>query len=247
MTRRLWVLGLGLVGCGCLLAGLSLAADEKKDAPKDSDQPAQAEPDPVGDAVANIALATKLEEYGRQSDDPKVGGLALANAATILRHITLFEGTARPTTEGGAGEARPEAYDKDALVKQSDQLFKDALKKSKNDEMVQKLVQRFQTPVTRGGLNGPMEYHMRLRRGQTDTYNLKFKRNAWVRVAIRQETDSPTNLYTEIRNGRGDVRSSDGGRSPVLGFMPHGEDGTDYIVKVKNNGPHDTYYYLFTN
>jgi hypothetical protein len=245
MTRRLWALGLSLAGCGCLLAGLSLAADDKKEAPKDGDQPAQAEPDPRGDAVADLALAGKLEEYGRHSE-PKQP-LALITAASILRRIPVFEPKDKVKVEGDGGEARqPEPFDAEVLLNQSNKLLDEAEKLAKSDATLKELAERVKTGK-RGGLNGPMEFHMRLRRGQTDTYNLKFKRNAWVRVAIRQETDNPANLSAEIRNGRGDLRSSDGGRSPVLGFMPHGEDGTDYTVKVRNNGPGETYYYLFTN
>jgi hypothetical protein len=245
MTRRLWALGLSLAGCGCLLAGLSLAADEKKDAPRDGDQPAQAEPDPRGDAVADLALAGKLEEYGRHSE-PKQP-LALITAASILRRIPVFEPKDKVKVEGDGGEQKSlEPFDPEVLLKQSDKLLADAVKLAREDAALKDLAERVKTGK-RGGLNGPMEFHMRLRPRQTDTYNLKFKRNAWVRVAIRQETDNPVGLYAEIRNGRGDVRASDASRSPVLGFMPHGEDGTDYTVKVRNNGPNETYYFLFTN
>jgi hypothetical protein len=244
MTRRLWVLGLSLACCGCLLAGLSLAADDKKDAPKDNDQPTQAEAERA-DAVANLALASKLEEYGRHSE-PK-SPLALITAASILRGVRPFEPKEPAKVEGEAGEERKaEPYDAKVLVSQSDKLLDEAVKLARSDQTLKDLAERVKKEG-RGGLNGPMEYHMRLRRGQTDTYNLKFKKNAWVRVAIRQETDAPVNLSAEIRNGRGDIRATDGGRSPVLGFMPHGEDGTDYIVKVRNNGPNETYYFLFTN
>ena len=246
MSKRLWVLGLTLAGCACLLVGLSRAADEKKEASKDDDPSAQAEPDPQGDVVAQIALATKLEEYGRQVEDRKVGSLALVTAATILRNADKpKEGTIKPTVEGGSGEAKSAGYDPAALVKQSDDLLAAALKKSHNDETIQKLADRAKKGTTRGGLNGPMEYHMTLRRGQTDTYNLKFTKNAWARIAIRQEGDS--RLYLEVVNSRGNVRGNDGGRNPVVGFMPHQADGTDFVIHVKNNGPGDTYYFLFTN
>jgi hypothetical protein len=242
MTRRLWALALTLAGCG-LLAGLSPAADDKKDAPKD-DQPAQAQPDERGDDVAQIGLASQLEHYGRHSE-PR-SPLALITAASILRHIKPAEGTEKPKVEGGSGEeARPEAFDPDVLVRESDRLLNDAVRMARNDQMIKDLASRVAEGKTRGGLNGPMEYHMTLRRGQTDTYNLKFKKNAWVRIAIRQEGDA--NLYVEVQNANHDVRATDAGHNPVVGFMPHGNDGTDYIIKVKNTGPGSTYYFLFTN
>ena len=248
MTRRLWSLGLTLAGCGCLLAGLSLAADAKKDDAKD-DQPAQAEPDEQGDAVALIGLATKLEDFGNDREQKKEArALALVTAASLLRQVKPpTEGKEQPKTEGGSREDKPQPFDEDALRKQSDKLLEKAKDLAKNDATIQDLAHRVaeEKPRTRGGLNGPMEFHMSLRRGQTDTYNLKFKKNAWVRIALRQEGGS--NLYVEARNGRGDIRSTDAGHNPVLGFMPHGNDGSDYIIKVKNNGPGDTYYFLFTN
>ena len=244
MTKRLWALALTLAGCGCLLAGLSLAADTRKDTPKDDDQPPQAQPDERGDAVAEIGLATKLEEYGKHSE-PR-SPLALVTAASILRHIKPVEPTEKPKVEAGdGGAAKPEPFDPDVLVKESDRLLAEAVRMAKSDATIKELADRVAKGKTRGGLNGPMEYHMRLRAGQTDTYNLKFKKGAWVRIAIRQEGDSGLGLA--VINAAGNIRATDGGHNPVVGFMPHQADGTDFTVRVKNNGPGETYYHLFTN
>jgi hypothetical protein len=86
------------------LAGLSTAADNQKGASKEDDElPPVAQPDEQAEAVANIAMANRLVDYGLNSE-PK-SPLALITAASIVRHIKTREGTEKPTTEGGAGDS----------------------------------------------------------------------------------------------------------------------------------------------
>jgi hypothetical protein len=232
MTKRLWILGVTLAGCCCLLARLPAVADSKDETPP---------PDSIADDVANIAMASRLAEWGLDPDNKSP--LAVITAASILRKIKTKEGTIKPKSEGTADAAV--AYDDKAMVKESDRLLDEAVKLAKGDRAIKDLADKVRKGTTRGGLNGPMQYQMWLRPGQTDTFNLKFKKGAWVRISTRQTGSCP--LHLEAHNVQGVLRSSDQSANPTLGWMPHQTDGSDFTVTVTNRGPTRTFYYLFTN
>jgi hypothetical protein len=251
MPRKL-LLAAAVVGTAALAAGVSAFA---------ADDPPSSEP--VGtDPVARIALAGRLTEYGRKAKSPAT----LIDAAVILRSIPAGapDATAKPVTEdengkAAAGAAAPaNALDLLAqadllLVEAKDLAAKRAAAKDRLDRISTKekdaltaLADAVQAgELHRGASGGPKYYQNGLKAGQTDTYNVKFNKGQWARVAVRGQPGAA--IYLTVVNHAGTKRSDDKGQNPVAGWMPHQNDGVDYKVKVKNSSPGPIWYQMYTN
>ena len=257
MMKRFWIVGGTLVVCGCLLAALSSrAADKPAPAPAaDKDKPA-APSDPAtevksseeADAVADIATAYKLADWGRRMDPQSP--FALCTAAEMLNRTTLLPGADAKdrVTVTAADSGATVKPDVNALKTEASALLDEALKMAKTNKQDLKTVQAMADAVKsgRGGLNGPLMFTMRLRPGQTDTYNIKFKRGEWARVAVHQDGVNAIDLHAADNYGHD--RAADWARNPVIQWMVRQGDGSDYKVTVRNARGDDTItYQLFTN
>jgi hypothetical protein len=256
MKKRLWIMGGSLVACGCLWAALSSqAADKDKPAAADKEPAAADDADQTegksseqADAVQDIATAYKLADWGRRMDPQSP--FALCTAAEMLHRTTLFDGT-DPKANKDGHVTPPEGVEKSdpktALAADVDKLLDEAVKMAKTNKQDLATVQAMAKAVRegRGGLNGPLMFTMRLRPGQTDTYDIKFKRGEWARIAVHQPSDNVVDLHAEDKAGHG--RATDRARNPVISFLVRPGDGADYKVTVRNARGEAITYQLFTN
>ena len=258
MRKHLWIMGGGLMVCGCLWAALSSqAADKDKPAAADKDKTAatadadqtEGKSSEQSDAVQDIATAYKLADWGRRMDPQSP--FALCTAAEMLHRTTLFDGT-DPKFNKDNHVTAPEGVEKSdpktAFAADVDKLLDEAVKMAKTNKQDVATVQAMAKAVRegRGGLNGPLMFTMRLRPGQTDTYNIKFKKGEWVRIAVRHAEDNIVDLHAADRAGHD--RAADWARNPVISFLVRQGDGQDYKVTVRNARGSDTItYQLFTN
>ena len=250
MTKRLWIVPAALAA-GCVLAAglsspVSAQKDKPKDAGKDSPEVVVGQPDEQAEAMADIAAAYRLVDYAERDDGESKTTLrrrlALLTAAQMLRTAPKVQPLDAKLVVGA--DKGPATLDPDPLLTESNRLLDKADEMAKSDPSFKDLIKRVRDGK-RGGLNGPLFYTMRLRAGQADTYNLKFKKNQPIRITIRNMGNSSLNI--EARNVRNYIRASDGGRNPSIGWNPHQDDGTDYKVTVRNRGPNDVTYNLLTN
>lgn len=104
---------------------------------------------------------------------------ALCTAAEMLHRTTLFDGTESKYADHVKAPDGAEKQDpKTAFQADVDKMLDEAVKMAKTNKQDVTTVQAMAKAVRegRGGLNGPLMFTMRLRPGQTDTYNIKFKR-----------------------------------------------------------------------
>ena len=235
MTNRLWIPCAALAACGLLGAAPSTRAAPDKDNTAD-EQPTQAADTDESDGVADIVAAYKLAEWGRRMDPPSP--FALVTAAEMLHRTPLFNPTDSKIDKDHfkGPESTVKQDPKTALQGDVDKLLEEAVKMAKTNKQDVATVQAMAKTVRegRGASNGPLLYTMELRGGQTDTYSIKFKKGQWVRIAVRNGGDAT--LHLQVLNSKGEMRADDGDVNPAISFIPYRSDGTDYTVKVTNQG-----------
>jgi hypothetical protein len=269
MTKRWWLSGVALVAGAVLLTAVACTAAPDKDDPKKAGDEPAAKETPAGEGIASVLLAYKLADYGRGVKSP----LALATAADILGKFRVpevdpkadaaagddekFKGYKAEPGEGStAVKADPRTFFRDEAVKLLDEADK-MLEEDRNlapadFKVVQSelaLVRKgLPDPKKRGAAAGPLVYRMKVKPGQTDTYNVKFNKNEWARMAIRNETGGPdSRLVLAAVNPGGHTRTDDGGHDPAIAFIPHASDSADFKITVTNKGKTEVIYQLFIN
>lgn len=267
MTKRWWLSGVALVAGAALLTAVACTAAPDKDDPKKAGDEPAAKDNKEGDSVNNVLLAYKLAEYGRGKDHPSP--LALITAAEILSGFKVADPNAKDAREGlkdykaepGEGstvvKADPQGFFKEEAGKLLDEAAKmlDAdqdhlpadITLMKNELARVRKAMKGEGTGSRAPAAGPLVYRMKVKPGQTDTYNVKFNQNEWARIAVHSEGGPDSRLYVAAVNPRGVKRADDGGHDPSIAFIPHAKDDVDFKITVTNKGPAEVVYQLFIN
>jgi hypothetical protein len=256
MMKRWMLLSAALVAGSLLLAGLASRAADKDDPKKADEEPAGKE-NAKGDALNSIMLAYKLADYGRNADHPSP--LALITAADMLTQAGLAESDPK-NVKAGDGSTPAKADSKTFLKEEAGKLLDEAEKllaadkdMSTADANVVKgelaRVRKFTKAdgPKRGSAVGPLVYRMQVKPGQTDTYNVKFTKDEWARIAIRNEGGPDSRLALAAVNPKGATRATDGGHDPSIAFIPHAADDLDFKITITNKGNAPVIYQLYVN
>jgi hypothetical protein len=243
MMRRMKMVGLALLAGSFLAVGLSWAADAK------DDKAAQRDTD-----VANIGLAMKLADLGRQADSPE----ALIGAAKILakvkdlsemKDVKPVEEPA-PKTEADLKKApKPgPVIKRDGDVKGTD--FSEQIKKmieeakgmAKDDKALTSYIDSLKLEGSRGTVGGPRTTEHTVDVGKSETFTFRWLGGQQARVVV---TGNGNTLVHVHRTPDGFLEGGFQGKNVELYWTPAKDN--DFTVRITNTTGKPVKYSLFVN
>ncbi|PLY01865.1 MAG: hypothetical protein C0622_06550 [Desulfuromonas sp.] len=181
-----------------------------------------------GQAVADMALASQLAEYGNRTNDP----LAVLTAARIIQSIPVQEAT-REKTADGAAAANSEA--KDSVVPDAAGLFAQAKEMAGDDmELVAMIDAAAKTQGTRGDITGPNNHYDEVLPGKTDVYHVTFRGGEFAEVAVLGDGDNDLDLYVYDEYGNLIEYDEDYTDQCYVSWVPRWTG--EYEIRIKNRG-----------
>jgi hypothetical protein len=240
MMRRLWMVSLALLAGTCLTVGLCWAADKDE------------KPDPNTD-LANIGLAMKLADLGRQAGSPE----ALAGAARMLSEVkTVVKELkdVKPVEEAAPKEAdlakapkagpviKGDSKTQDiGLTKQIKEL-KDEAKAMTKDKNLKEFIDSI-PDNTRGTEGGPRTLPEKtVDVGKSHTFTFRWKGGEQARVVVTSDRNVLLHVH---RTSDQHLEGAFQGKSVELYWTP-GKDN-DFTVRVTNTSGSPAKYSLFVN
>src|SRR5262245_37263104 len=241
MKRTMWVASLAVLTGLFVAVGMSGAADPKAEQ-RNTD-------------VANIALAMKLADLGRQADSPE----ALIGAAKILakvKDLTELTGV-KPVEE-------PAPKDLDSLAKKAPKAgpviktdgdvngidFTEQIKKlvdhaksmSKDDKALTAYIENLKLDIPRGTVGGPRTTNHTIDVGKSQTFTFRWVGGQQARVVV--SGDGNTLLHVH-RTSDQFLEGSFQGKNVELYWSPAKDN--DFTVRVTNTTGKPVHYSLFVN
>jgi hypothetical protein len=241
MKRTMWMVSLALLAGLFVAIGLSGAADIKADQ-RNTD-------------VANICLAMKLADLGRQADSPE----ALVGAAKILakvKDLTELTGVkpveeAAPKDLDSLAKKAPKAGpvikpDADAkgidFSEQVKKLIEEAKSMSKDDKALAAYIDSLKLDSPRGTVGGPRTTNHTIDVGKSQTFTFRWVGGQQARVVV--SGDGNTLLHVH-RSSDGFLEGSFQGKNVELYWNPTKDN--DFTVRVTNTTGKPVHYSLFVN
>jgi hypothetical protein len=240
MSTQRWVFGLVLFALGCLvLVGGPVATAEEEKKPDAQ----TVKPNPAAEDAANIALAYRLADYGRQHKSP----LELVTAASILRHIKALPGTEKATLVAPKDTEAPQddpVKESPSLTEKAKSLLDEAKALVKADDAsLNELIDRVQKQTTRGSLGGPRSQSRVLRPGFAHNFGVNFIGGVPATVAV---TGNGIALFTvEAYNTDGVLVAASTARYPSITWVPHFT--RHFTIRVRNDGGPFSEYTMYHN
>jgi hypothetical protein len=237
------MVGLALLAGSLLAVGLSWAAD-----PKD-DKAAQRDTD-----VANIGLAMKLADLGRQADSPEalIGAakiLAKVKDLTEMKEVKPVEEPA-PKTEADLKKA-PKAgpvIKRDGEVKGTDfseqikKMIEEAKSMAKDDKALASYIDSLKLEGSRGTVGGPRTTEHTVDVGKSETFTFRWLGGQQARVVV---TGNGNTLVHVHRTSDGFLEGGFQGKNVELYWTPVKDN--DFTVRVTNTTGKPVHYSLFVN
>lgn len=179
-------------------------------------------------AVADLALAAELAEYGQRTKSP----LALIAAAQIMKNTPVKEEKRTKETEGDAGKSEGE---KSASIATPESLLADAkaLAESQNDNVALALIEK-ETKILakRGAVGGPIVHADRVYPDITDVYTIRFKGGERAEVLVQGDGDCDLDLSVYDENGHFIAKDDDTTDTCYVEFSPRWTG--PFKVRIKN-------------
>jgi hypothetical protein len=235
----LWVVGLFLAAGLGLAVGLAGAAD-KKEAPGD-DRGAKNEQD-----VANIAIAYKLADLGRQAESPE----ALIAAAKILNSIHEVQAldNVEPATSDASkppkpGEPIPDKPEKAKAADFSAEVKKllDEAKDMTKDDKVLAVINSVKITPTKGAIGGPRRIVKYLKGGTNHVYTIRYAGGVQARVVV----SCPVSVSLQVYRPDGSLIGEFNGKNEEIYWNPKNDN--DFTIRVVNLTGTGADYTLTTN
>jgi hypothetical protein len=233
----MWVVVLPLLAGSLLAAGLTWAADSK-------DDKADANND-----LANIALAMKLADLGRQAGSAEaLAGAArlLSEVKTVVKELKDVKGVEEkdvdPKKAPKAGTAiTPDSKaEQVGLAKQITELKDEATSMTKDQNLTAYI--KSIPEKTRGAVGGPRTLNDGLDVGKSKTYTFRWKGGEQARVV----TTSDNNVLVQVhRSSDQFLEGSFQGKNVELFWTPAKEN--DFTVRVTNTTGKPARFSLFVN
>jgi hypothetical protein len=243
MVRSSWRLIAVSAVCVCVLVGLGLtsAQDKAKQKGTNVNPAGEAKSTPAANAVAQIALANSLIEYGRKAKSPE----ALLTAAQILKRVPAPPAKEeKPETSKNEGPAPPAG--KKADKPQSDKpedLLAEAKKMRPDDKHLAALADEIASEKVRGTPTGGTTW-----RGRVDVNHTNWHKRTFVGGEYAWATangDGDTTLTMTVRDQNGNHITSSTGFSPSCSWNPIWTG--PFTIYVRNNGGVYNEYTMTTN
>jgi hypothetical protein len=246
MTKRLWILGLGLAAC-CLTAALSAPAAPPK-APEE---------DKVSQNADNVSLALGLADHGRQHSYPE----DLLVAARILRRIppgsgsTLKNAVVSEEGEGGKVQPKKEKPEPVAFKQEAEDLVNEALTMAKDELAAKKLTEKEYAEVvelaervksvsnTRGAVGGPQFVSMNIKPAWRDYWKIQFQGGRKAAITVSNDKNQP--LYIRVANNDNQTVAEETGPFVKLSWYP--ESTKMFTIHVTHKGNTPCIYKVVTN
>jgi hypothetical protein len=246
MTKRLWILGLGLAACGLAVVLSATAAPPR---PKEEDHSAE--------NAQLVSLALGLADHGRHAHFPE----DLLVAARILRTIPVGSGdtlkNAVIAEEGENGTAQPKKEKPETVgfKAEADDLTNEGLKMAKElltdkkltekeyDEVVA-LAERARNPGgTRGAVGGPQFVSMNIKPGWRDYWKIQFKGGQRAAITVSNDKNQP--LYVRVANNDNQTVAEESGTFVQLSWYP--ESTKQFTIHVTHKGRQPCIYKVVSN
>jgi hypothetical protein len=238
MMRRMRMVGLALLAVSLVAAGLSWAADAK-DAKADED-------------IANIGLAMKLADLGRQAGSAEaLAGAArmLSDVKTVVKELKDVKPVEEPTPKEAdlkkapkPGEViKPETKSEAVGLTKQIQDLKDEAKAMTKDKNLLAFIDSIPTG-SRGTTEGPRTTNHTVAVGQSETYTFRWLGGQEARVVV---TGSGNVLVHVHRSKDGFLEGEFQGSNVELHWTPKKQD--DFTVRITNTTGKPVKYSLFVN
>jgi hypothetical protein len=241
MSKRFWTAAFVFCGLTALVVNLAIPPAAPADDPM-PDTPEAKKAASAGEGVRAVIVANELVALGRKTKNAE----DLVTAARLLRGVMSTPSKDKPKIEYPEGLKPSDEDTKDvapaSLIAESDKLLAEAAEMAKDDEFIQKMIERVKK-MERAALGGPRSYTQGIRRGVTHTYHVNMAAGTFSRVAVSSPSGNTLTLRVV---GDGGVRAGEStGPAPSIVWTPTKTHG--WTIYVTNDGPGFCNYTLYHN
>lgn len=215
-----------------LSLSLAIPALAAETGPNSSPTPAK----DTATVVDQLTLAAQLAQMGLEQQDP----LLLVAAAKVKKLTPSQESKQDKKTEG---TATSEAGSGKQLS--ADDLLAKAAELSGDNASYKALIAEVSALKTRGAVGGANEHVDRVRAGQTDVYEIRFRGDRKAEVGVSGDGDTDLDLYVYDENGNLICSDEDSSDAMYCSWTPSWTGS--FTIKIKNLGDVYNEYVLMTN
>jgi hypothetical protein len=235
MKRNSWAAALAFVAGLCLVASVPAADPPKPDAAK-KDQD-----------TANIALAFKLADLGRQAGSPEalVGAAKLLNSVEAVTQVEGVKPVAGPESKDPPKPGKVTENPKQTATdfsKEVKGLLDEAKALAKDDKNLMAVIDAVKVNTGKGAIGGPQRMVETVDPHGAQTWTIRFAGAQQARVAVDSAGER---LKLEVFYMNGNKIGEFDGRSSEIYWTPNVDK--DFMVRVTNLGGKKTAYTLITN